>query len=818
MAIITTDLQLLTANATFDAAVTNNYTQIGGTANVLDNDAKIHNTGCIRNNNITSVFPTETGVALNAAGNGGNFGTVNCSNKVIYTWRSNAMPSNLATKNGYAACVLYIGNGSTYNTSPFKAFDLDGSDTDLSGGWKSYAIDPTRPTAKSAGTFSNTAITSMGWTRAMLTALTGSGLDYVDVSRYGTGLKLKDNTGVAGEEANFAEMFAYDSEITRSWGVLTSVGGVYYGMGKLLIGGDDAVYPTTTDNQSQMTFFKDTEQTLVWKSMPVSANFYEIRVAANASNDTIFQLGNYNRVTGVASEGVTIKGSIDTGAMASAQQTPGTLTAQTMFVTGGTRLGAGNSFRNLVVGAKIKEVYFWMARVGTPSSTLNAKLYAHSGTFGTSSIPTGSALATSTGVSAGNLSTTPGWVKFTFPNGYTMTDNTDYVIAVEISGNTSNSTNYVQVYSNGSNLYPGNWSSWSGSTWTATATTDIAFKLYTINPASTWRFNATNTNDSNIIKLYGSTFENIYSATLNGNSRSIPVTLCSLTTDGFGISSSNSFSAAGIVPGMTVTGTGIPPNTVVASIQSNITLTLSNAATVTDTVTLTFSDRSEIVSCKFNGIGEITPNGCYIDDTIFENVVTTAPTSASSALVVSSTSHIANVTNSSFINCNRAIRITQPGTYVFNNLRFSGNVFDIDNASTGLVTITLINGSNATTFVNTGVGASTVINTPRTFSITNLIEGSSVRIVKQSDMSILAEADTVGAVPAGLTGITVSSDPLNAGRYVASYEYNYTTATPVFVIITSDNYQMIYTTSNLVNDDSSLQVSQVIDRQYSNPV
>ena len=83
--------------------------------------------------------------------------------------------------------------------------------------------------------------------------------------------------------------------------------------------------------------------------------------------------------------------------------------------------------------------------------------------------------------------------------------------------------------------------------------------------------------------------------------------------------------------------------------------------------------------------------------------------------------------------------------------------------------------------------------------------------------NILAEADIVGVSPSGLTGITVISDPLNAGRYVAKYEYNYTANTPVFVVVTNNNYQVIYTTSELVNDDSSLQISQVIDRQYTNP-
>lgn len=809
MAIITTDLQLVSANSTADSLT--GYTAIGATANVLDSDAKVHNNACVRNNNITTIFPANSGTALNA------FTAVNLTNKALYLWRSNAMPTNLAVKNQYAGCAFWVSSGATYNTSPYKVFDLDGQDTDLTGGWKSYAVDPTRSTALQLGSLTTSSVTSIGFSRSMLTSLTNAGLDYIDVTRYGTGLKLKDNSAVSGQQANFSELFTYDSTITRALGVLTSIGGVYYGMGKLLIGGDDAVYPTTVDNQAALTYFKDTEQTLVWKSMPLNADFYELRVASNASQDTVFQLGSYNAVSEVATEGVTIKGSIDTGAMASAQQTPGTLTAQSMFVTAGTRLGAGQAFRNLVVGAKLKEVSFWMAKTGTPTSTLTAKLYAHSGTFGTSSIPTGTALATSDPISASVVATTQGFIKFTFSGAqqFAMADNTDYVIAVEISGATSNSTNFVSVYSNASNTYPGNWASWSGTAWTATATTDIAFKLYTINPASTWKFSAVNTNATNVIKLYGSTFENVFTAELNGNLRSRQVALCGLNGSTT-VTTSNNFTSGFIVPGMEVSGTGITAGTRVASIESNTSLTLTDAATTTDTVTLTFVDRSEIISCKFNGIGAITANGCYIHDTIFENVVTTAPTSATNALIIANPAQIANVSSCQFINCNRAIRITQPGTYVFDNLIFTGNVYDIENTSAGLVTVTLLNGSNATTSINTG-GGTTVINTPRTFSVTNMIDGSAVRIVRQSNMSVLAEADSVGAVPDGIFNIEVVSDPLNAGRYIAKYQYNYTTNTPVFVVITNNNYQAIYTTSELVNDDSSLQISQVIDRQYINP-
>jgi hypothetical protein len=149
----------------------------------------------------------------------------------------------------------------------------------------------------------------------------------------------------------------------------------------------------------------------------------------------------------------------------------------------------------------------------------------------------------------------------------------------------------------------------------------------------------------------------------------------------------------------------------------------------------TFSHNNEIRSCTFSNFGTITTNGCVIDDTIFQNLKTGAPISATYALIIASTTELGRITNCKFVNCNRAIKITAIGTYTFDNLTFSGNSYDIENSSAGLVTINATNGANPATVINTGGGTTTILNT-KTLTITvkdgsnNPIPGAQVWIQK----------------------------------------------------------------------------------------
>lgn len=117
---------------------------------------------------------------------------------------------------------------------------------------------------------------------------------------------------------------------------------------------------------------------------------------------------------------------------------------------------------------------FYLKKIGTPAGNIVAKLYAHSGTFGASSIPTGAALATSDSVVASSLTTSLALVSFVFPAAwYQFAANTNYVIALEYTGT---ATDYVQVgYDASAAGHAGNKATYNGSTWTAQATEDCCF-------------------------------------------------------------------------------------------------------------------------------------------------------------------------------------------------------------------------------------------------------------------------------------------------------------------------------------------------------
>lgn len=131
----------------------------------------------------------------------------------------------------------------------------------------------------------------------------------------------------------------------------------------------------------------------------------------------------------------------------------------------------GQSFHG--INGDLSAVQFLLKKLGSPTGNAVAKLYAHSGSYGTSSVPTGTALATSNTFDVSQLTTTAQWIKFVFPTPYTMSSGTDYVVVVEYTG--GNVTNQVIARLDGSGAaHSGNESQYSGS-WSAVAAADMAF-------------------------------------------------------------------------------------------------------------------------------------------------------------------------------------------------------------------------------------------------------------------------------------------------------------------------------------------------------
>lgn len=104
-------------------------------------------------------------------------------------------------------------------------------------------------------------------------------------------------------------------------------------------------------------------------------------------------------------------------------------------------LSVGQSFHN-IEQMTLNSCKFYLNKYGSPSGNMYALLYAHSGTFGSSSVATGSVLATSSPINANTVSGA-GLIEFTFDGSYKMSPDTNYVILCNF--NNGDVDNYIMV-------------------------------------------------------------------------------------------------------------------------------------------------------------------------------------------------------------------------------------------------------------------------------------------------------------------------------------------------------------------------------------
>lgn len=154
---------------------------------------------------------------------------------------------------------------------------------------------------------------------------------------------------------------------------------------------------------------------------------------------------------------------------------------QPLYSTGNNQ--AGQSFTG--DGNKLKSISLRLSKTGTPTGNITGYIYAHSGTYGTSSVPTGAALATSATIDIATLTTsfTTQTFEFTGANAITLDNATNYVLAVEnTNGDLSNRLNVG--YDTTSPTASGNMSRFnvSGGAWVAEPTVDLVFIVNTNNP------------------------------------------------------------------------------------------------------------------------------------------------------------------------------------------------------------------------------------------------------------------------------------------------------------------------------------------------
>lgn len=152
----------------------------------------------------------------------------------------------------------------------------------------------------------------------------------------------------------------------------------------------------------------------------------------------------------------------------------GTDTGTNYNLGNGTITGQGQSFANGAKAAYLTRAFFKLKKTGSPTGNLVAKLYAHTGTFGTSGTPTGAALATSVNVDVSKLTTSYQVVEIGFNTQYEMAASTNYFIAVEYSG--GDGSNNIQVEGAASGTHAGNRADNTGA-WAASAGSDLNFQV-----------------------------------------------------------------------------------------------------------------------------------------------------------------------------------------------------------------------------------------------------------------------------------------------------------------------------------------------------
>lgn len=123
-------------------------------------------------------------------------------------------------------------------------------------------------------------------------------------------------------------------------------------------------------------------------------------------------------------------------------------------------------------GSILTKVNFTLSVTFGHNSTATAYLYAHSGTYGTSSVPTGSPLATS---DIYPYIGSKGWKTLTFATPYTLVSGTQYCIVIYVS-NANYGKSYYAADGVSGNLATGT----LGGSWTPDAAKDLLFYVYGI--------------------------------------------------------------------------------------------------------------------------------------------------------------------------------------------------------------------------------------------------------------------------------------------------------------------------------------------------
>src|SRR4030042_2824120 len=239
-----------------------------GGVGALDGDSQIQGNYCLT--------ITYNGAGLRAV----NMKTITSSvltNKNIYGWLTFARLAMLMpTADGG---IRFRVEDGTY----FAEWYVGGSDSATSG-WDCYTcncgVHPDRhgtlPETDDANEPNYGAITKVG----CRVNLAIKGIVKWDAFRYGTTMGI--NEGTEGVPATFEDIWTSENDGNNKYGILPKVEGVYFVQGKINLGS------TTSD---PLTYFKDSNQLIVFKNTKVPASYYEIKLQGKSGISNKIFLG-----------------------------------------------------------------------------------------------------------------------------------------------------------------------------------------------------------------------------------------------------------------------------------------------------------------------------------------------------------------------------------------------------------------------------------------------------------------------------------------------------------------------------------------------
>lgn len=131
----------------------------------------------------------------------------------------------------------------------------------------------------------------------------------------------------------------------------------------------------------------------------------------------------------------------------------------------------------------LTSIKVYLLKNNVPTGNLYIKVFAHDGTYGTSSVGTGSVLATSDNVSIAGLSTSWTLVEFTFSGGnqISLTADTPYVFVIDTDDMSGSASRYVYIgFDSSSPSHSGNYTVYmiGYEDWSPSVYFDMCFYVY----------------------------------------------------------------------------------------------------------------------------------------------------------------------------------------------------------------------------------------------------------------------------------------------------------------------------------------------------